>query len=171
MSNTFDHNDKTYFIHPTFENYGTSDDGYIINRKRLEPRKGYLSENGYYIISPGRNYTCLAHRFVYEAVNQSIIPPGMQIHHINCDRQDNSSENLSLVTASENIKYMHQARKEFLNSPYNEDELRVVNSLMEFPPMEDEDCESTRTENRIINKMYYRMCNDMDDTDFPLYRD
>ena len=58
MNNQFDHNDKTYFIHPTFENYGASDDGYIINRKRLEPRKGYLSENGYYIISPGRNNTC-----------------------------------------------------------------------------------------------------------------
>ena len=39
MSNTFDHNDKTYFIHPTFENYGASDDGYIINRKDWNQEK------------------------------------------------------------------------------------------------------------------------------------
>ena len=171
MNNQFDHNDKTYFIHPTFENYGASVDGYIINRKRLEPRKGYLSENGYYIISPGRNNTCPAHRFVYEAVNQTHISPGLQINHIDSNRQNNSIVNLQLVTASENMKHMHKARKEFLNSSYNEDELRVVNRLMEFPPMEDNDCEFTRTENRLINKMYYRMCHDMDDRQFPLYYD
>ena len=171
MNNQFDHNDKTYFIHPTFENYGASVDGYIINRKRLEPRKGYLSENGYYIISPGRNNTCPAHRFVYEAVNQTIIPPGLQVNHINSNRQDNFIENLQLVTASENMKHMHKARKAFFNSSYSEEELQTVNRLMEFPPMEDNDCEFTRTENKLINKMYYRMCHDMDDQDFPLYRD
>ena len=116
MSNTFDHDGKTYFTHPTFENYGASDDGYIINRKRLEPRKGYLSENGYYIISPGQYNTCPAHRFVYEAVNQTIIPPGLQVNHINSNRQDNFIENLSLVTPSENMKHMHKARKAFLTA-------------------------------------------------------
>ena len=171
MSKTFDHNNKTYFVHPTFQNYAASADGYIINRKRLEPRKGYLSENGYFVISAGPYNTCQAHRFVYEAVNQSIIPPGMQINLINSNRQDNSSENLSLVTPSENIKHMHKARKEFLNRPYSEDELQTINRLMEFPPVEDNDCEFSRMENKIINKMYYRMCHDLDDTDFPLYRD
>ena len=171
MNNQFDHNDKTYFIHPTFQNYAASADGYIINRKRLEPRKGYLSENGYYIFSAGQYNTCPAHRFVYEAVNQTHIPSKIQVNHIDSNRQNNSIENLQLVTASENMIHMHKARKEFLNSPYNEDELRVVNRLMEFPPMEDNDCEFARTENRLINKMYYRMCHDMDDTDFPLYND
>ena len=171
MNNQFDHNDKTYFIHPTFENYGASVDGYIINRKRLEPRKGYLSENGYYIISPGRNNTYPAHRFVYEAVNQTHISPGLQINHIDSNRQNNSIVNLQLVTASENMKHMHKARKEFLNSSYSEEELQTVNRLMEFPPMEDNDCEFTRTENKIINKMFYRMCNDLDDINFPLYND
>ena len=42
---------------------------------------------------------------VFEAVNQQIIPDGMQIHHINCDKQDNSIENLELVTRKENMKY------------------------------------------------------------------
>ena len=139
--------------------------------KRLELRKGYLSENGYYIISPGRNNTCPAHRFVYEAVNQTHIPPGLQINHIDSNRQNNSIENLESVTASENIKKMHQSRKAFFNSSYNEDELRVVNQLMDFPPIEDHVNEFTRTENKLINKMYYRMCHDMDDINFPLYRD
>ena len=171
MNNQFDHNDKTYFIHPTFQNYAASADGYIINRKRLEPRKGYLSENGYYIFSAGQYNTCPAHRFVYEAVNQTIIPPGLQVNHINSNRQDNFIENLQLVTASENMKHMHKARKAFFNSSYSEEELHTVNRLMEFPPMEDNDCEFTRTENRLINKMYYRMCNDLDDINFPLYND
>ena len=171
MNNQFDHNDKTYFIHPTFQNYAASADGYIINRKRLEPRKGYLSENGYYIFSAGQYNTCPAHRFVYEAVNQTIIPPGLQVNHINSNRQDNFIENLQLVTASENMKHMHKARKAFFNSSYSEEELRVVNRLMEFPPMEDNDCEFTRTENKIINKMYYRLCHNLDDINFPLYRD
>ena len=95
----------------------------------------------------------------------------MQINHINSNRQDNSSQNLSLVTPSENIKHMHQARKAFLNSSYSEDELQTINRLMEDPPIEDNVNEFTRTENKIINKTFYRMCNDMDDTNFPLYRD
>ena len=171
MNQIFEFNDKTYFIHPIFQNYAASADGYIINRKRLEPRKGYLSENGYCIFSAGQYNTCPAHRFVYEAVNQTIIPPGMQVNHINSNRQDNSIENLSLVTPSENMKHMHKARKPFFNSSYSEEELQTVNRLMEFPPMEDNDCEFTRTENKIINKMFYRMCHDMDDTNFPLYND
>ena len=69
------------------------------------------------------------------------------------------------------MKHMHKARKAFFNSSYSEEELQTVNRLMEFPPMEDNDCEFTRTENRLINKMYYRMCHDMDDINFPLYND
>ena len=171
MNNQFDHNDKTYFIHPIFQNYAASADGYIINRERLELRKGYLSENGYYIFSAGQYNSCPAHRFVYEAVNQTIIPPGLQVNHRNSNRQDNFIENLSLVTPSENMKHMHKARKAFFNSSYSEEELQTVNRLMEFPPMEDNDCEFSRTENKLINKMYYRMCHNLDDINFPLYRD
>ena len=69
------------------------------------------------------------------------------------------------------MKHMHQARKAFFNSPYSEDELQTINRLMEFPPMEDNDCEFSRTENKLINKMFYRMWHDMDDTNFPLYND
>ena len=164
MNNQFDHNDKTYFIHPTFQNFGASTDGYIINRKRLNPTKGNLTENGYLQCSNG-----LAHRFVYEAVNNTQIPHKMQVNHIDSNRLNNSIENLQLVTPSENMKHMHKARKEFFNSSYSEEELQTVNRLMELPPMEDNNCEFTRIENKMINKMFYRMCNDLDDINFPLY--
>ena len=107
-TNTVFHEGKTYFIHPIYTNYGSSTDGYIINRKRLIPRKGILHLTGYLqttVYSNGKRKTFEAHRMVFEAVNQQIIPDGMQIHHINCDKQDNSIENLELVTRKENMKY------------------------------------------------------------------
>ena len=41
------HNEKTYFCHPLYDNYGASKGGHIINRKRLIPRKGRLHLTGY----------------------------------------------------------------------------------------------------------------------------
>ena len=38
--NTVFYDGKTYYCHPIYTNYGCSTDGYIINRKRLNPRKG-----------------------------------------------------------------------------------------------------------------------------------
>ena len=107
-TNTIIHHEKTYYCHPIYTNYGCSTDGYIINSKRLIPRKGYLNSTGYLetsVYSNGKHKTYEAHRMVFEAVNQQIIPDGMQIHHINCDKQDNSIENLELVTRKENMKY------------------------------------------------------------------
>ena len=45
--NTVIHDGKKYFIHPIYNNYGCSTDGYIINCKRLVPRKGRLNLTGY----------------------------------------------------------------------------------------------------------------------------
>ena len=39
---TIIHNGKVYYIHPLYTNYTASADGYIINLKRLEPRKGEI---------------------------------------------------------------------------------------------------------------------------------
>lgn len=41
------------------------------------------------------------HRFVWET-NHGVIPIGMEIDHINGDRQDNRIENLRLVTRQQN---------------------------------------------------------------------
>ena len=61
-----------------------------------------------------------AHRFIWEATNQKIIPDGYQIHHINRDRQDNLIENLKLVTRQENMKYKgNECKGKKIKSPHN----------------------------------------------------
>ena len=47
VAKTIIHNEKTYYVHPIYTNYGASEDGYIINDKRLIPRKGNLNPSGY----------------------------------------------------------------------------------------------------------------------------
>ena len=104
-SNTVFHEGKTYHIHPIYHNYAASKDGYIINRKRLKARKGQMMASGYFNLNMNNKKCYTSHRFVYEAVNQQIIPDGYQIHHINNDKQDNSIENLALVTRQQNMIY------------------------------------------------------------------
>ena len=111
--NTVFHNEKTYHIHPIYTNYAASKDGYIINRKRLIPSKGRLQPNGYLVTtvySNGKPKIFTAHRMIYEAVNQQIIPVGYEIHHINNDKQDNCIVNLELVTRQENMIYANNER-------------------------------------------------------------
>ena len=104
-SNTVFHEGKTYYVHPIYHNYGSSTDGYIINCKRLKARKGQMMASGYFNLNMNNKKCYTSHRFVYEAVNQQIIPDGYQIHHINNDKQDNSIENLALVTRQQNMIY------------------------------------------------------------------
>ena len=108
-NNTMIINGKKYYIHPIYHNYAGSKDGYIINRKRLIPRKGYLKQSGYLqttvYSNDGKLKMFKAHRFIWESINQKLIPDGYQIHHINSDKQDNSIENLELVTKQQNMQY------------------------------------------------------------------
>ena len=106
--NTVFHEGKTYYCHPIYTNYGSSKDGYIINCKRLKPRKGRLRLDGYLgtsVCNQNSKKKYQAHRFIWEAVNQQIIPDGMEINHINNDKQDNSINNLELVTRQQNMIY------------------------------------------------------------------
>ena len=113
-SKTIIHNEKTYYIHPIHTKYGCSKDGYIINKNRLIPRKGRLHFNGYLnmtvISNEGKVNSYWLHRFIWEAINQKIIPDGYQIHHVNNDKQDNSIENLALVTRQQNMIYANNER-------------------------------------------------------------
>ena len=114
-SNTVFYEGKTYHIHPIYHNYAASKDGYIINRKRLKARKGRLHLTGYLQTSV-RSDDCKikiykSHRFIWEAIKQKIIPEDYQIHHVNCDKQDNSIENLELVTPQQNMQYDAIRRK------------------------------------------------------------
>ena len=110
-TNTLIHDGKTYFIHPIYNNYGCSKDGYVINKKTLIPRKGRLRKDGYLDISVRDKlfYTRnQAHRMIWEAVNQKIIPQGYQIHHRDSDKENNLIDNLELVTRKENMSYHGQ---------------------------------------------------------------
>ena len=123
--NTVFHDGKTYFIHPIYHNYAASKDGYIINCKRLKPRKGRLRLDGYLgtsVCNQNSKKQYQAHRFIWEAVNQQIIPDGYQIHHINNDKQDNAIDNLELVTGQQNMIYKGKECKGMKNkSPQNVD--------------------------------------------------
>ena len=122
---TIIHEGKTYFCHPIYTNYGSSKDGYIINCKRLKPRKGRLRLDGYLgtsVCNQNSKKKYQAHRFIWEAVNQQIIPDGYQIHHINNDKQDNAIDNLELVTGQQNMIYKGKECKGMKNkSPQNVD--------------------------------------------------
>ena len=106
--NTVIHDGKTYYIHHKYDNYGASKDGHIINRKRLITRKGRLHLTGYlqttvHNKNSGKKYQ--SHRFIWESIKQQIFPVGYEIHHINNDKQDNSIDNLELVTRQQNMIY------------------------------------------------------------------
>ena len=110
---TIIHNEKTYYCHPLYDNYGCSTDGYIINSMRLVPRKGRLNLAGYLntgVYNQNGKKIYQTHRFIWESINQQIIPDGYQIHHINNDKQDNSIENLMLVTRQQNMIYANNER-------------------------------------------------------------
>ena len=64
-------------------------------------RNGYLQVN---LTKNGKVQRLLVHRLVWEAFNGPI-PKGMQINHLNEDKTDNRLENLSLVSAKENINW------------------------------------------------------------------
>ena len=105
---------KTYYCHPIYTNYGASEDGYIINDKRLIPRKDNLNPSGYYYWTghlEGKTKHHPIHRIIWEAVNQQIIPEDYQIHHINNDKKDNSIKNLELVTRQQNMIHANQERR------------------------------------------------------------
>ena len=111
--NTLVCNGKIYYIHPIYNNYAASKDGYIINCKRLKPRKGRLHLTGYLqtsVCNQNGIKIFYVHRFVYECINGPI-PDGMEIHHINNDKQDNSIKNLELVTPQQNMQYDAIRRK------------------------------------------------------------
>ena len=111
---TIIHNGKTYFCHPLYDNFGCSTDGYVINRKRLIPRKGKLNSTGYLttaVYSNGKQKTFTAQRFIWEAINQQIIPDGYQIHHIDSNKENNLIKNLELVTRQQNMQYDRKLRQ------------------------------------------------------------
>ena len=63
--------------------------------------KGYLQFSLY---RDGKPKRYKVHRLVWEAFNGPI-PAGMQVNHINEDKNDNRFENLNLMTCKENVNW------------------------------------------------------------------
>ena len=68
--------------------------------RKLKPEKNH---NGYLRVTIGKKHVSM-HRLLMEAILKEPIPEGMEIDHINNQRQDNRLSNLQLLSRSENAK-------------------------------------------------------------------
>ena len=87
--------------HPEFTHYGADADGNIYSLKfgkikehiQSPHQRGYLH---FTATQYGNRKSYLSHRFIYECFN-GMIPDGLQINHIDCDKHNNALYNLELV--------------------------------------------------------------------------
>lgn len=100
--------EKQFAQHFEHKKYFATSDGEVISFKGRNPK--FITQ-----CKHGRGYTqfqaslgtgkytksFLTHRFVYECFYGEI-PEGMQIHHIDHDKQNNALDNLQMVTDEEN---------------------------------------------------------------------
>ena len=122
MMTTITINKCVYKVHPIYNLYGASEDGYIINIIKQMPHRGNKNHTGYFkcrVREHGQSgfKTYYVHRFKYECHN-GIIPDDKEIDHINEDKEDNRLCNLQLVTHQQNCK----------KAAENRDHSSVVNS-------------------------------------------
>ena len=92
--------------HPIYRIYGAKEDGTILNLKTMHKLKPLTNNCGYSQIdvrksSKRKHY--LVHRFVYECF-KGRIPFKLQVDHQDNDRQNNSIDNLQLLTPAENCQ-------------------------------------------------------------------
>ena len=98
--------DKKYYIHPIYNQYGASKSGKVINHQTMRKLVGRQNHNGYLSISvktinKTKQKTMQAHRFIYECFHGQI-PSDMVIDHINNIKDDNRIKNLQMMTQQDN---------------------------------------------------------------------
>ena len=94
--------------HPVFTTYASDIDGNVYSLKfskvkeitKVPHTRGYQQ----FCIHNGYPKMYLVHRFVYECHN-GMIKDGLQCHHIDHDKHNNSLDNLQLVDQWDNMKY------------------------------------------------------------------
>lgn len=97
--------EKQFAQHYLHKDYYATTDGEVISFKK-QPKfiiqcnhgRGYTQ---FMVCEKGKTKSYLTHRFVYETFFGEI-PEGMQIHHIDHDKQNNTLDNLQMVTDEEN---------------------------------------------------------------------
>lgn len=90
----------------------------IVGSPRL--KKDRMRSGDYLIVRPPKGYVgrmhsrgyAYEHHVVWWERTQSIVEPGMILHHRNHDKHDNRFENLELMTASQHAK--HHAKERLL---------------------------------------------------------
>lgn len=89
-----------------YEHYLIYNDGVIINSKKGNVLKPSKNQKGYLFVELSKNgYSkkFLVHRLVYETYI-GIIENGLQINHIDGNKQNNCLKNLEVVTPKQNVQ-------------------------------------------------------------------
>jgi len=97
--------------HPVFTDYGADLEGNVYSFKcnKLKERAKVTHGRGYHhfsiwITKQHKSKMYLVHRFVYECFH-GIIPQGLQINHIDLDKQNNQLDNLEVVDQWMNMQH------------------------------------------------------------------
>lgn len=90
---------------PQFPNHQGSSDGEIRNKHTGLILKPFSDRYGYLRVSIGNVDNVYIHRIICELFHGQPENEKMQVNHIDCNRQNNRSDNLEWCTASENIKW------------------------------------------------------------------
>ena len=149
---------EKFYYHHIYTNFGANKYGQIYNKKTNRCIIGNLLLSGYLKttlnqIGLSPKYF-LVHRFVYECYDGNI-PDGMQINHIDSNRQNNCINNLELVTQSENMQHAYVAKK-----------YKTKIEITTEKPIESDD-EFTEDEKQKIDKKFNSMMNKINKGDYP----
>ena len=92
-----------------FEKYEVYEDGRIFSYYTNKFLKPQTEKNGYKRVNlydnKGKIKRYSVHRIVYEAVTGEPIPNGLQVNHIDENKENNAFGNLNLMTPKENTNY------------------------------------------------------------------
>ena len=159
---------ETFYYHPVYTNYGANKFGQIFNKKTKRCSIGNLQSTGYMRITLTQNGKPLksfcTHRLVYECINGPI-PDGMQINHIDSNRQNNCIDNLELVTPSENLKHAHETGKYKTKIEITTE--KPIKSIKMDIELEESDDEFTEDEKQKIDKKFNSMMKKIENGNFP----
>lgn len=103
-------------IDERFPNWDVDVEKGTIYSLRLKRNIGSINKDGYVKVQPPKGYKhCNLHQFIWMVANQSDIPNGYDIHHIDGNKQNNSIYNLELVDSfthnSEHKKGKHHSEE------------------------------------------------------------